>query len=150
MLCTQKRVSFLYSKSGAEFVYCPTILIVKCYSSTSTSWQRSSLQRVSRSDLDELILRAFYQRVLVPVSDQDPGPPGLGFFPDPVPGRDHQFRQDFGPGFADGTEHYTGNFIDFYCKLTVHFSKKLEFIGDFHPKIKSGGGCRNCIYVSTW
>ena len=48
------------------------------------------------------------------------------FFRDSVPGRDHQFHRDYRPGFADRTECYTRNFIDFYCKLTVYFSKKIK------------------------
>ena len=65
----------------------------------------------------------------IPLSDRDPGA-GIEILRDSVPGRDHQFHKDYRPGFADRTECYTGNFIDFYCKLTVYFSKKFKFISD--------------------
>ena len=78
--------------------------------------------------------------------------PRLGFFHDSIPGRDHQFHRDFRPGLADRTECYTRNFVDCYCKLTLHFPKKSKNFkfSDSHLKIKSKGGYESHIYVSTW
>ena len=63
----------------------------------------------------------------IPVSDRYPGA-GIGIFRDSVPGRDHQFHRDYRPGFADRTECYTRDFIDFYCKLSLFFKKNQKIL----------------------
>ena len=54
--------------------------------------------------------------------------PGLGFFRDYIPGWDHQFHRDYRPGFADRTECYTRNFIDFLLQINSLFFKKNQKI----------------------